>query len=74
VTNLFFSVDEAILVSVMVEVNLSVLIINLNQFLPMIGILGALIMFNCLELIRKSSSKEKLISSELEERSDFFDN
>ena len=67
VTNLFLSVDKSILVSMMVEVYLSILIINLNEFLPVIGMLGALIMFNGLELIRKSSSKKEFISSKLEE-------
>ena len=70
--DMLFSVDEAIFVSVVIEVNLSVLIVNLNQFFPMIGVFGTLIMLNSFELVRESSSEEKFISSKLEEGSNFF--
>lgn len=36
VANLFFSIDKAILVSVVIEVNFPISVVNLDQFLPIV--------------------------------------
>lgn len=65
VSNLFLSVDETIFVSVVIEVNLSVSVVNLDQFLPIVVLFRRFVVFDGLELVRQSSSQDKLISSEL---------
>jgi hypothetical protein len=55
VTYLLLSINETILISMMVIVDFSVLIIYLNKFLPIIHYLGLFVMFNCLELVWESS-------------------
>lgn len=72
-TDVFLSIDESILISVVIEVNLSPSVINLDHFLPVVVLLRRLVVLNCLELIWESSSKDELISSVLEVRSHFFD-
>ena len=71
-SNLLFSVDQPIFDSVMVEPDLSVSIINLDQFLPVIELIRRIIPLYGLEFIGKSSSQSQLISSILEVRSHFF--
>ena len=71
-TNLFFSVNQTILISVMIKVHFSKLVIYLNQFFPMICMFRTFIVLNCFKFIRKPPSKKKFISSKLKERPDFF--
>jgi hypothetical protein len=72
-TDLFFSIDQTVFISVLIEVNLSILVVNLNKFLPMIGVFITFVMLYCFVEVWKSTSKKGFISSRLEERSDFFD-
>ena len=66
-TNLFFSVNQTILISVMIKVHFSKLVIYLNQFFPMICMFRTFIVLNCFKFIRKPPSKKKFIPSKLKE-------
>jgi hypothetical protein len=72
--NLFFSVDKSIDISMVIEINLSILIVNLNHLFPIVRFLRLFIVFNGFKFVWESSSHDKLISSESKVRSDFFDN
>jgi len=52
--DILLSVDQTILVSVMVEVKFSILAINLNKLFPVIANCRALVVFNKLKLIGES--------------------
>lgn len=54
--DLLFSINESIGVSVMVKVDLTVTIVDFDQLLPVILLLGGLIMLNGLKLEWQSSS------------------
>ena len=55
----------------MVEVNLSESIVNLNELLPVVGLLRLLIVLHQLELIGEATSQDQLVSSVLVERPNF---
>ena len=62
-TNLFFSINQVVMNSMVIEPHLTILIINLNQFLHIILFFGWSIMLYCFEHVWKSSSHEQLVSS-----------
>lgn len=62
--DLLLSVDESILVSVMVVIDDSVLVIHLDHLLPVVCLFRLLVVLDSLELVRESSSHHQLVSSE----------
>lgn len=54
--DLLLSVDEAVLVSVMVEVDLAVSVVDLDHLFPVVGLFGLLVVLDCFEFVWESSS------------------
>lgn len=59
--DVLLSVDEAIVVSVMVEIKFSVLSINLHKLLPVVRVGRTFIVLNQFELVGEPSSESKLV-------------
>lgn len=60
-SNLFLTIDKAIFVSMMVEVDLADTSINLNNFLPVVRRSSTVVMLYQFELIGESSSEDKIV-------------
>ena len=72
--DLLLTIDQAILVSMVIEVNLPHTPVDLDDFLPVVRSWGALIMFNKFELVGESPSKNEVILTVLIVASYFLNN
>mmetsp|Transcript_6158 Transcript_6158/g.9915 ORF Transcript_6158/g.9915 Transcript_6158/m.9915 type:complete len:738 (+) Transcript_6158:325-2538(+) len=72
VADQLLSIDEPVLVAVVVEVDLSVTVIDLDELLPVVLLLAGLVVLDGLELVRQASPEDELVSAELVVRPHFF--
>ncbi len=71
---MFLTVDESVLVSMVVEVNLSVQSIDLNKFLPVCCFIAGLVVLDEFELVGEASADDQFVLPTLVERPNLFCN
>lgn len=72
--DLLLTVYQPVLVPMMIEVYLADTAINLNDFLPIVGGSGAVVVLNQFELVRESSAEDEIVFAVLIVAANLIDN